>query len=162
MTEKKIGTCIKVLVNVGNYQNIEIAKYAENTINYETKDEMVEKENQQTQELLASLKRDLAKTPEELGKYEDKVEDFNRSVTNQMPKWLGEGVIPNIANRAKALKETSDAKNEEKINDKNNVVAEFDSLINDKEESPKSEPKDTKNEDNEDNLFGDDDDLFDD
>jgi len=41
MSEKKIGTCVKVLINVGNYQNVEVAKYAETTISYSTKDEMI-------------------------------------------------------------------------------------------------------------------------
>ena len=110
MTEKKIGTCVKVLVNVGNYQNIEIAKYAETTITYESQEEMVSQEDKQTKEVLESLKRDMKKTPEELGKYEDKIEAFNNLTAKKMPTWLGEGAIPNIANSAKKVKEDAEAK----------------------------------------------------
>jgi len=162
MTEKKIGTCIKVLVNVGNYQNIEIAKYAESTISYDSNEEMVEKENLQTQELLSSLKRDMAKTPEELGSYEDKVEEFTNSVSKEMPKWLGEGAIPNIANKAKELKEKSDAKQEETKQSKAKAVASVDAML-EESDAPKADVVEVKAEqDDLDSLFGDDEDLFDD
>jgi len=162
MTEKKIGTCIKVLVNVGNYQNIEIAKYAESTISYDSNEEMIEKENLQTQELLSSLKRDMAKTPEELGKYEDKVEEFTDSVTKEMPKWLGEGAIPNIANKAKVLKEATDAKQVEVKQSKAKAVASIDAILEEPEVVKEVKEVKVEEKDDLDSLFGDDEDLFDD
>jgi len=161
MTEKKIGTCIKVLVNVGNYQNIEIAKYAESTISYDSNEEMLAKEDLQTQELLSSLKRDMIKTPEELGRYEDKVEEFTDSVTREMPKWLGEGAIPNVANKAKELKEKTDAKQEESQQSKAKAVAGIDAIL-EESDAPKAEEVKAEEKEDLDSLFGDDEDLFED
>jgi hypothetical protein len=167
MSEKKIGTCIKALINVGNYQNIEVAKYAETTISYDSAEEMVEKENQQTQELLASLKRDLQKTPEELCKYEDSVEAFTDSVSKEMPKWLGEGAIPNIANSAKAVKEKADSKKADELASKADAAQDFEALISDettpaeKQEVPEENKVEEKTDDLDD-IFADDEDLFDD
>jgi hypothetical protein len=158
--EKKIGTSVKALINVGNYQNIEIAKYAETTISYETDEEMVEKENKQTHDLLESLKRDLLKTPEELNRYEDKIEEFKQSVSSEMPKWLGEGVVPNVADSAKGVKEKSDAKNVETVTSKAVAADEFEALIS---ETPAvKEVVAEAKEENVDDLFANDEDLFED
>lgn len=162
MTEKKIGTCIKALINVGNYQNIEVAKYAETTISYESEEERIEKEDKQTKELLDSLKRDLQKTPEELNAYEDKVEAFKESVSKEMPKWLGEGVVPNIANSAKAVKEKSDAKKVDEVVSKSKIAEEFEKSLSDtEEEKVVQEAVVSTVGDTSDDLFPtDDDDLF--
>lgn len=161
MAEKKIGTCIKALVNVGNYQNIEIAKYAETTISYESDAERIEKEDSQTQELLNSLKRDLQKTPEELGKYEDKVEEFKDSVSKEMPKWLGAGAIPNVGNSAKAVKEKSDAKKAEDVASKSNAVDNFENMLSDEATPVKTAVVEAEKDDLDD-IFADDEDLFED
>lgn len=162
MAEKKIGTCIKALVNVGNYQNIEIAKYAETTISYESESEMVEKENVQTQELLNSLKRDLQKTPEALCKYEDKIDSFKESVSKEMPKWLGAGAIPNIANSAKAVKVTADSKRADDVASKASAVENFSAMLDDEVEPVKKEAVVEEKADDLGDIFADDEDLFDD
>ena len=162
MAEKKIGTSIKALINVGNYQNIEIAKYSETTISYESEEEMVEKENAQTQELLDSLKRDLLKTPEELNKYEDKVEEFKGSVSKEMPKWLGEGAIPNVADSAKSVKAKADDKKADELAKKADAAQGFEELIS--ESNPKTEGKveEKVGSGDLDDIFADDEDLFED
>ena len=168
MAEKKIGTSIKALINVGNYQNIEIAKYAETTISYESEEEMVEQENQQTQELLDSLKRDLQKTPEELNNYEDKFEEFKGSVSTEMPKWLGEGSVPNVADPVKAVKEKADAKKADELASQADAAKDFEDLISDEPKEEKAEEKveekvEASGDSNDlDDIFDDDEDLFED
>ncbi len=42
--EKKIATALNVRINVGNYQHIELTKYAEQSISYDSEDEMIKPE----------------------------------------------------------------------------------------------------------------------
>ncbi|MFA5313834.1 MAG: hypothetical protein WC375_11070, partial [Methanomassiliicoccales archaeon] len=100
MSEKKIAECVNVRINVGNYQHIDISKYAERTISFSTQEEMIQQEDALTQELLDNIIRNMRTIPERLGKKTDAVGVFEDSVKKTIPEWLANGPIPNIANGA--------------------------------------------------------------
>jgi len=68
MEEKKIAETINIRINLGNFNHIDITKYAEKKITYETKEEMVQKEDELTDELLVNIIRNMRTIPEKLGK----------------------------------------------------------------------------------------------
>ena len=101
MTEKRIAETINVRINVGNYQHIELTKYGERTITYDTPEEMKEKEDALTDELLDNLIRNMRRIPDKLGKKTEGVAEVEQAITKSIPTWLEEDPVPNIANRAK-------------------------------------------------------------
>ena len=103
MSEKKIAECVKVLINLGNYQNIEIAKYAEKVITYETKEEMIEKEDELTVELVNNIVRNMKRIPEQLDKKTDAPKDVEDRMKKTIPAWLTAAPVPNLANSAKRM-----------------------------------------------------------
>jgi hypothetical protein len=105
--EKKISECINVRINVGNYQHIDISKYAEKTISYSDNEDMVHQEDQLTQELLDNLIRNMRTIPERLGKKTDPVPPFEDSIKKAIPEWLANGPVPNIANGAAKSHQTN-------------------------------------------------------
>lgn len=97
MTEKRISESINVRINVGNFQHIQITKYAEKTITYESAEEMVKKEDELTEELLANLIRNMKTIPSRLGKTTNAVVEVEESIIKVIPEWLEESPIPNLA-----------------------------------------------------------------
>jgi len=110
MSEKKIAECVKILINLGNYQNIEIAKYAEKVIAYETKEEMVEKEDELTVELVNNIIRNMKKIPDQLGKKTDAPKDVEDRIKKTIPEWLTAAPVPNLANSAKKMQIEAEGK----------------------------------------------------
>ena len=100
MGEKKIATSVDILINVGAYEHIQITKYAEKKITYETPEEMVQKEDLLTDELVKDILRTMRSIPDKLGKKTDAVAKIEEKIGKKMPTWLEEGVEPNIANMA--------------------------------------------------------------
>ena len=88
--EKKIAETVSVRINVGNYQHIEISKYAEKKIEYNNEEEMKKQEDQLTDELIANLVRNMKTIPEKLGKKTDAVVAVEESIIKAIPKWLEE------------------------------------------------------------------------
>jgi len=151
MAEKKIAECIKILINLGNYSNITVAKYDERVITYETEEERIEKEEQHTAELLQGVIRGIRTTPaalhldteeaaEKLDINPNALGDIENRIQKEMPKWLGEEEIPNIANGAARLKDATD--NEEKTKQQENDAARqaVESML-ENDDSPKSSEK---------------------
>ena len=164
MTEKKIAECVSVRINVGNYQHIELTKYAEKTISYQNEKEMIQQEDQLTEELLTNLVRNMRLIPERLGKDTKAVVEVEESIAKTIPEWLKNGEVPNIANKAKdsfnrvvaEQKEQKDSQDVLKNTDKKTVSSkEIDQVANEEIEEATPSPSATDD-------FGlfDDDDLF--
>jgi len=137
--EKKIAECIKVLINLGNYQNIEIAKYAEQNISYSDEKEMKQKEDQLTIDLVDNIIRNMRQIPEKLGKKTNAIHEVENRLEKSIPEWLTTAPIPNLANSTKNIlidtknreKEKSEEKNKEVEKDKKD---DTDFSIDDNEE----------------------------
>lgn len=179
---RKIADCINVRINLGNYQHIELVKYAEETIEYSNDEERIEKENKLTSELFNSLIRTMQSIPKSLNKDAASIQVVEESIKNKIPEWLANGPVPNIANVAnnaakketqiaaeqKAIKDTPPSKileveDTSKKPDITKVLTEKD-LFEDEEEKEavKTEEKQEKQEkqDKQDKQEIDDDDLF--
>lgn len=100
MSQRKISECISVRINVGNYQHIELTKYAEESIEYSSEQERIEKEEQLTNDLITSLKRGMKSIPEKLGKGIEQAIEVEESICKAIPEWLENSAVPNIANGA--------------------------------------------------------------
>jgi len=100
MSQRKISECINVRINVGNYQHVELSKYAEASIEYSSDEERIEKEDQLRDELVASLIRSMKSIPEKLGKGVEAAIEVEEAIRKAIPEWLSNGPVPNIANTA--------------------------------------------------------------
>ena len=153
--EKKIAETVSVRINVGNYQHIEISKYAEKKIEYNNEEEMKKQEDQLTDELIANLVRNMKTIPEKLGKKTDAVVAVEESIIKAIPKWLEEQPEPNIANKAKesnnnviAEQVTQNKKQEQDLDEEKDLL-EADPVI--EKDNKKEEVK--KVEESDDDLF---------
>ena len=124
MTEKKIAECINVRINVGNYQHIELTKYAEKTIQYNSPEEMVKKEDELTNELVVNLIRNMRQLPDKLGKKTNAVTEVEEGISKTIPEWLKNGDVPNIANNAKKGHNTTVSEQKEQKDAKPDVTSE--------------------------------------
>lgn len=135
MEKKKIAETINVRINVGNYQHIEISKYAEKEIEYNSTEEMFQKEDQLTQELIGNLIRNMRTIPEKLGKQTDAVSDFEDRVTKALPDFMKGSEEPNLAKKrhlqVSAEEKENSAKREVKSKEQEKEVAE---LLSDSQE----------------------------
>jgi len=155
MTEKKIAECINVRVNVGNYQHIELTKYAEKTISYNNEEEMVRKEDELTEELVANLIRNMRRIPERLGKDTTAVIEVEESIAKVIPEWLQNGDVPNLANKALTGHNKTVAEQKEERDSHNIVEEKKEVLPEDLKEVVAKKPSNEM-----DDLFDGDDDLF--
>lgn len=103
MTTRKISECINVRINVGNYQHIELVKYAEEEIEFSSVEERMAKEDQLTLDLVASLSRSMKLVTESLGKGMAEVIKVEQSIKKAIPEWMKNGAVPNIANNPRKL-----------------------------------------------------------
>jgi hypothetical protein len=100
--KRKIAECINVRINVGNYQHIELTKYGEEEIEFNSPEERIEKEDSLRNDLLTSLIRSMKVIPERLDKGIEQAIEVGNAIKKAIPEWLAKGPIPNIANGAKA------------------------------------------------------------
>ena len=110
MEQKKIATSVDVLINVGAYEHIQITKYAERSISYGSKEEMLEQEDALTNEVVADLIRSMRSMPEKLGKKTTANIEIESKIAKKIPEWLNGNVEPNIANNAKTQYDNNKAK----------------------------------------------------
>ena len=117
MEKRKISECINVRINIGNYQHIEITKYAEEEIEFSSVAERIQKEEALTDDLTQSLIRGMKSIPERLAKGVDQAIEVQASIRKAIPEWLANNPIPNIANTAKKndIKAVADAKNNKEV-----------------------------------------------
>jgi len=130
MSQRKISECINVRINVGNYQHIELSKYAEETIEYSSKEELIQKEDSLRDDLIASVIRSMKSIPERLGKGVEAAIEVEESIKKAIPSWLENGAVPNIANLPKKnnLKDAAEQKNK-KDEAAKNLVEVTDTVI---------------------------------
>jgi hypothetical protein len=101
MSKRKIADCLNVRINVGNYQHIELTKYAEEEIEYSTDVERIQKEDNLRDDLLASLIKSMKTIPERLNKGVESAQEVEELIKKSIPDWLSKNIVPNIANMAK-------------------------------------------------------------
>jgi len=164
--EKKIATSVDLLINIDRFEHLQITKYAETKITYENEAEMIQKEDNLTNELINDVLRTVRAIPGKMGQNllsENKIEAVTKmeeKIGKKMPAWLEEGGVTNIANTAKKNYQTAVANNNvkkiEKEESKKANAIETDKFLESKAEpvKPKIEEKDTKDD------FFDDEDLF--
>jgi len=100
MQEKKIATSVDLLINVGQYEHIQITKYAETKIEYNSKEDMVAKEDQLTTELVDDIIRTMRGIPERLGKKTTAVSAIEERIQKKIPEWLNNSTeAPNLARK---------------------------------------------------------------
>jgi hypothetical protein len=164
MAKRKIAETVNIRVNIGNYQHIEISKYAEEEIEYDTAEERIEKENKFTSDLLDNLVRNLDQIPQKVNKVEDtSILKVKESVGKAIPDWMKDNQEPNLAKKKIVQAEAEQTDQVEKVEKKlDTSKTEIDDLLGDSKDEPKKEEKvevpATSASDNGD-LFGDDD-LF--
>jgi len=153
---RKISECVNVRINVGNYQHIELTKYAEEEVTYETKEELQTFENDLTTDLVNSLVRSMRSVPKQLGKGVENAQEVEEAIVTAIPEWLANSPLPNIANQAKK----SNLKNaaEQKANkDNQSDVLDVDEVVTTQEaETPTevvTEPEAAEPEVAEEDLF---------
>lgn len=158
MQEKKIATSVDLLINVGQYEHLQITKYAETKIEYESKEEMVKKEDQLTDELVADVIRTMRGLPEKLGKKTEAVSAIEEKIIKKIPGWLENNPIPNMAEKKF---EDAQGKESARVEAKKETMKEasidVENLLG--EDSIKSNKEETNTEED---LFGEEDELFDD
>ena len=102
MEEKRIAETLTIRISLGpqTYEHIELTKYAEKKITYETPEEMIKKEDELTDELLVDMIRSMRRIPERLGKKGVETVEVEERIAKRIPKWLEENPVPNIAGTA--------------------------------------------------------------
>ena len=176
MAQKKIATGVKVLIKVAEFESIEIAKYSETTIEFDSQENMVAQEEEHNADVVNDLIRSMRELPDRLGKKTNAVTKIEASIEGAIPKWLNENPIPNIAdgvNLPLTMKDKSDnkaiAKNktkseltedldlgddDETATEETEVVEEFAEVEAETNDVPEAVTADAND------LFSDDDDLF--
>jgi len=130
MEKKKVAETINIRINVGQYQHIEISKYAEKEIEYDSHDEMVQKEDQVTAELVDNLIRNMRTIPDKLGKETNAVEKFEDRVTKTIPEFMKGSQEPNLAKKKSIQVDAEEKNNTDAKNDTKKAVED---LVEDKE-----------------------------
>lgn len=95
--QKKIATSVDLLINVGQYEHLQITKYAETQIEYDSQEDMVKKEDQLTDELVQDVIRTMRGLPEKLGKKTEAVSAIEEKIIKKIPGWLENNPVPNLA-----------------------------------------------------------------
>lgn len=186
MEEKKIATSVDILINIDRFEHLQVTKYAEKKITYESQEEMIRKEDQLTDELVQDVIRTInaipAKfsssptplSPEKVDKIAATSNAIQDKISKKIPTWLTEGSDPNIANTASKIsvkngteayaKKEDDKAEKESI--KSASMAETELFLNGgSDEKPDEKPKEVEKPkaklDMDDDLFSDEDqDLF--
>lgn len=113
--KRKIAGCVNVRIRAGDYQHIEVVKYAEEEIEYSSKEELKEKEDALNSDLVDCLFRSLKSTASKLGKGQAEAIEVEESISKAIPAWLANDAVPNIANQAiKVLNTVADKQKAEK------------------------------------------------
>lgn len=103
MSKRKIADCVNIRVKTGDFQHIEIVKYAEEEIEYNNDQERIEKEDALTASLVESIMRSLHSIPERIGRGKAEVIEVEQAISKAIPAWLANDPVPNIANQAKKV-----------------------------------------------------------
>lgn len=163
--EKKIATSVDLLINIDRFEHLQITKYAETKITYENEAEMIQKEDNLTNELINDVLRTIRVIPGKMGQnplLEQKMEAVTKmedKISKKMPAWLEEGGVTNIANTAKKNYQNTVANSNVKKIEKEEIkkvnTLETDNFLEGKVEpvKPKIEEKDAKDDFFDEDLF---------
>lgn len=132
MSEKKIATSIDILVNVDRYEHIEITKYGERIIQYDTDEKRIIEEDKLTKEIMEDGLRSLDIIAKTIGgKTTEPVNAIKDKIRKKIPTWLEEESEPNLANLAEsqhkkhvAKKEVKKIENLENQNSRSDEISE--------------------------------------
>ena len=152
MEKKKIAETINIRINVGNYQHIEISKYGEKEIEYDSKEDMIKQEDQLTQELTENIIRNMRTLPGKLGKETNAVEEFEDRLSKTLPDFMKGSQEPNLAKQKHVQTEGDEKSNSDKKeakSEKNQKSVE--PLVSESQQEKKQEP--VAENVSEDNLF---------
>jgi hypothetical protein len=98
MSEKKIATAIDILINVDRFEHVQITKYAEKKIDYETEEERIAAEDALTAEVVEDGIRSLKIVSDTFGgKTVEPTQAIMEKIRKKVPTWLEEGPVPNLA-----------------------------------------------------------------
>jgi hypothetical protein len=149
MATRKISECINVRINVGNYQHIELSKYAEESIEFSSDEERIAKEDQLRDDLVVSLVRSMKEIPKKLGKGIDQAIEVEESIKKAIPEFLEKGNVPNIANVPKKnhVQDTAEQKNQKDQAEENLSEVTSDKVISDEKASDTESDEDLFEED---------------
>jgi len=110
MNKRKIAGCVNVRIRTGDFQHIEVVKYAEEEIEYSSKEELISKEDDLNNDLIECVLRSLKSTAERTGKGKAEAIEVEQRLSKVIPEWLANDPIPNIANGAKKVLNTVSTK----------------------------------------------------
>ena len=122
--KRKISECINVRINVGNYQHIELVRYAEQEVEYDSDAQRIALEDQLTSDLTASVIRSMRSIPAKLGKGIENAQQVEEAIQKAIPAWLEKGPVPNIANQAKIVAEKVAAEQKDNAASTSRIIAE--------------------------------------
>jgi hypothetical protein len=113
MAKRKIADCINIRIRTGDYQHIEIVKYAEEEIEYSNDQERIDCENKLTNDLFENIMRSMKSIADKTGKGKSEVIEVEQAIAKAIPEWLSNDPVPNIANNAKKVLNTVSNKQKE-------------------------------------------------
>jgi len=130
MQEKRIAETLTIRISLGpqTYEHIELTKYAEKKITYETQEEMIKAEDELTDELLVDMIRSMRRIPERLGKSGVTTVEVEERISKRIPKWLEENPVPNIAGTAEVKHQQAvdrQTSEEARVEEKKESASEF-------------------------------------
>jgi len=99
--KRKIADCVNIRIKVGDFEHIEVVKYAEEEIEYSDDKERIGKEDSLTNSLIESVMRSFIAIPERLKKGKTQAIEVEQKIIKAIPAWLAGDSVPNIANGAK-------------------------------------------------------------
>ena len=147
---------------------VQIEHLSEQNISYESKDEMVKKEDELTDGIVLDVIRSMKSIPDKLGKKTNAVAELEESVKKEIPRWLTEGAEPNLAaskaNLAQKKHQDVVSNNKAQADSKKSEVSiDIDAFLAKEDETVKEEKEvvgASFSEESPDsvNIFGDDDD----
>lgn len=138
MSKRKIADCVNIRIKVGDFQHIEIVKYAEEEIEYTSKEDRIQQEDALTESLVDSVLRSLKAIPERLGKGRAEAIEVEQSISKAIPAWLASDPVPNIANNAK---KTASTEIDKQMKDKEKALAAEKAVMGDDSSCFKKKPE---------------------
>jgi len=144
--KRKISGCVNCRIRAGDYQHIEVVKYAEEEIEYSSKDDLKAQEDALNDDLIDCMLRSLTKTAERLGQGKAQAIEVEETLSTAIPEWLANDPVPNIANGAKKVLNTIADKQK---SEKDKALATEKAVLLDEEDSAlvKEEVKEEVKED---------------
>lgn len=104
--KRRISSCVNVRIRAGDYQHIEVVKYAEEEVEYTSIEDLKAKEDALNDDVVDCLFRSLNSTAARLGQGKAQAIEVEETLSKAIPAWLANDPVPNIANGAKKILNT--------------------------------------------------------